>query len=271
MTIDTQAIIDTARISTQPHLLALGEYHVLATPNGTQVFDLTGDQYRDKPRRKTGTATVRDAASFLAYYAKHASPSAEVYADRDRSTVTAILDAHNPQGAQPEWQAHRVTLQLRHSDAFKAWQGVSGSLMAQTTFAEFIEDHRADVQEPTAADLLELAQTFQATTKVSFKSSTMLKSGQRQLAYVEQIDATAGQRGEMAIPDNLQLAIAVYEGATVADVVTARLRYRIDGEGRLRIGVILDQLADVVATAFEGVISEIAAGVPVPVLRGTPA
>ncbi|MEU8329833.1 DUF2303 family protein [Micromonospora sp. NPDC048839] len=271
MSTEAQAIIDNARTAAMPQALALGTYWIVNTPHGVEHIDLTGDQHRDQPRRKKGTVNVRDAASFLAYYDKHASPTAEVYADRDRNTITAILDAHTAHGGQPEWQQHRVTLTLRHSDAFKAWQGISGNLLTQTQFAEFIEDHRADVHDPTAADLLELAQTFQATTKVSFKSSTMLKSGQRQLAYVEQIDAAGGQRGDLLIPDYLQLAIAVYEGATVADTVTARLRYRIDGEGRLRIGVILDQLTDVIATAFEGVISEIDAQVPVPVLRGTPA
>lgn len=271
MTTEAQAIIDTATAAAAPQQLALGSYWIVNTPHGVERIDLTGDQYRDQPRRKTGTVTVRDAASFLAYYGKHASPTAEVYADRDRNTVTAILDAHTGHGGVPEWQQHRVTLTLRHSEAFKAWHRVSGDLLTQTTFAEFVEDHRADVIDPTAADLLELAQTFQATTKVSFKSSNLLKSGQRQLSYVEQIDAAGGQRGDLVIPDRLQLAIAVYEGATVADAVTARLRYRIDGEGRLRIGVILDQLTDVIAMAFEGVISEIDAQVPVPVLRGTPA
>lgn len=268
---EMQTVVETARTATTPHTLALGQYHVVTTPHGIERIDLTGDQYRDAPRRKAGTTTVRDVPSFLAYYAKHSSPDAEVYADRDRGTLTGILDAHGPADGFPDWQAHRVTLQLRHSDAFKAWQGISGTLMAQTAFAEHIEDHRADVREPTAAELLELAQTIQGTTKVTWKTSSMLKSGQRQLSYVEQVDATAGQRGEIAIPDSLTLGLAVYDGATVADAVTARLRYRIDGEGRLRIGVILDQLTDVIATAFEGVVAQVAEGVPVPVLRGTPA
>lgn len=273
MSIETEAeaIIHAARMGAEPRTLELGEYHVVPTANGdVRIFDLTGDQYRDTPSRKTGTVTVSDVPSFLAVYGKHASPDAEVYADRTRGTITAILDAHSGYGGIPQWQGHRVVLKLKHTDAFNEWATVNGKLMGQVSFAEHIENRRADIIEPTAADVLELAQTFQATTKVDFKSSTILKSGQRQLSYVESINASAGQRGEMAVPDHLQLAVAVYEGAAVADAVTARLRFRIV-DGRLNLGVVLDQLADVVQAAFEGVIGEVQAGVKVPVLRGTPA
>lgn len=270
MSTEADAIINAARMGAEPSILDLGEYHIVPTANGdVRVFDLTGDEYRAQPRRKAGTVTVCDVPSFLAVYGKHASSDAEVFADRSRGTVTAILDAHTGYGGAPQWQGHRVVLQLKHTDAFNAWAAVNGKLMAQNAFAEFIEDRRADIIEPTAADVLELAQTFQATTKVDFKSSTILKSGQRQLSYVESIAASAGQRGEMAVPDHLQLAVAVWEGATVADAITARLRFRIV-DGRLNLAVILDQLTDVVQAAFEGVIADVQAGIPVPVLRGTP-
>lgn len=265
---EMQTVVDTALISAEPRELELGSYYVVKTPAGVQKIDLTGDEHRDTPRRKHGIVIVRDAASFLAYFGKHASEHAEVYANEDPGWITGILDAHTPHGGPAQWQQHRVVLQLRHSASFTAWQGVSGQMMPQTQFAEFVEDHRADVREPSAADLLELAQTIQGTTKVSWKSSTLLRNGQRQLSYVESIDATAGQRGEMLIPDALQLAIPVYEGADVADAVTARLRIRINGEGALRIGVILDHLDDVIAGAFSGVVEQVAAGVPVPILRG---
>lgn len=267
---EAQAIIEAARMGTEPCSLTLGLYHIVPTANGdVRTFDLTGDQYRDQPARKTGTVTVTDVPSFLAVYGKHASEDAEVYADRNRGTITAILNAHTGHGGEPQWQDHRVVLQLKHTDAFNAWTAVNGKLMSQNAFAEFIEDRRADIIEPAAAAMLELAQTFQATTKVDFKSSSILKSGQRQLSYVESIDATAGQRGSMAVPDTMTLAVAVWEGATVADVLTARLRFRIT-DGRLQLAVILDQLTDVVRAAFEGVIGEVQAGIKVPVLRGTP-
>jgi uncharacterized protein YfdQ (DUF2303 family) len=265
-----QAIIDVAQEADKGEVLEAGNVYAFRTRDGrVETVDLTGDRYHDSPRRKTGTTVVRDAPSFLAYWRKHSDSDSDIYADRDARKVTAVIDANGVD--QPRFGVHRLVLQLKHTDSFDAWSARSGKLMNQTAFAEFLEDHRADIQSPPAADLLELAQTFQATTKVTFRSGTALKSGQRQLQYVEETNASAGSKGQITIPDEFQLALRIFEGAEVADAVTARLRYRIDSDGKLGLLFILDQLSDVVNAAFEGVVDQLAGGVSVPILRGTPA
>ena len=267
---DTQAVIDLAQTSVTPEQLELGGYYVVNTAQGLTQIDLTAERYLESPKRKRGTTTLRDAASFLAYWDKHRTDASEIYADRNRLQVVGVIDAHGADYDDTGWGEHRVVLELRYSPSFKAWQNLSGNLATQTAFAEFIEDHRTDIREPSAAEVLELAQTFQATNKVSFRSSNRLKSGERQLSYVEDVEASAGQRGELTIPDELSLGVAVFEGASVADAVTARLRYRIE-DGRLRLGVVLDRVTEVVDGAFAGVVQEVDNGVSVPILFGTPA
>jgi uncharacterized protein YfdQ (DUF2303 family) len=263
------AIVALADGAAQSEQLAPGGYYIAASRDGQlHHIDLTGDKWRDAPKRKTGTVVVRDVESFDSYIGKHGDDDSEIYADRAKLNLTAVLDAHEQGG--PRWGQHRLVLQLRHSDAFDAWMRLSGQLLAQTAFAEFLEDHRSAIMNPPAAELLELAQNFQATTKVSFKSGSLLKSGERQLQYVEETEASAGKRGDITIPDHFELALAVFDGATEAEPVTARLRYRIE-DGRLRIGYILDQIGDVVAAAFESVVHAVATRVTVPILRGTPA
>lgn len=272
MTTENEAIIEVATRAAGAETLTLGEYHIVVLRDGLAQIDLTGDQYRDRPQRKSGTVVVRDAPSFLAYWGKHSTAASEIYADRDQLSVIGLLDAYGAEQESTAWREHRVLLRLRHSESFKAWTAASRSLVSQTQFAEFIEDHRADVVTPTAAEVLELAQTFQANTKVTFKSSQLLRSGQRQLQYVETIEASGGQRGEMTIPEALELGLPIFDGATVADQVTARLRYRIE-DGRLKLGVVLDRINEVVESAFEGVVAEVSTGVgsSTPVLRGSPA
>jgi uncharacterized protein YfdQ (DUF2303 family) len=260
------ALADGAAAAEQ---LVPGGYYVVASRDGQlHRIDLTGDQWRDTPRRKTGTTVVRDVDSFVNYWGKHADDDSEIYADRTKLAVTAVLDAHAQEN--PRWGQHRLVLQLRHSDAFEAWQRSSATLMAQAAFAEFLEEQRTAIVDPSAADMLELAQSFEASTKASFKSGTRLASGERTLAYVEEIEAKAGKRGELTIPDHFTLALAVFDGASEAEEVTARLRYRIE-DGRLRIGYVLDQIGDVVAAAFEAVVASVDGQVVVPILRGTPA
>lgn len=262
-----KAVAELARSGGEPTQLELGMYYAVNLGDRVHEIDLTGNAFRDRPERKAGNTTVRDVPSFLAYAGKHGDEDSEIYADRQQLTVTALLDAH---GDEPNWCQHRVTLRLKHSDEFEAWKSASGRMMPQTTFAEFIEEHRAAVTEPPGAEMLELVQSFHATTKVTFKSGTVLHSGQRQLQYVEETNASAGAKGNLTIPQTFNLALAVFEGADVADAVTARLKYRID-DGRLTLGFHLDRLNDVVSGAFKAVVDEIGGGVVQPILYGTPA
>jgi uncharacterized protein YfdQ (DUF2303 family) len=264
---DVETIVRVAQEATDPAELEPGKIYAFVADGRVHQVDLTGDRYLDSPRRKRGDFTVRDVDSFLAYWHKHHDDESDIWADREALTVTAVLDAH---GTEPGWGEHRLTMRLRHTDSFTAWTEVSGRALSQQAFAEFIEDHRPDIRTPSAAELLELAQTFQATTKATFRQQSILKSGQRALQWVEQVEASAGRDGQITIPDQFELALKVFDGADVADAVTARLRYRIN-DGRLFLIFILDQIREVVDGAYQGVLDGVLAGVDVPVLRGTPA
>lgn len=250
--------------------LDLGGYYAVASVDGElHQIDLTGDRWRDQPKRKEGTTSVRDVASFAGYWGKHATAGeSEIYANREGCSVTAVLDAHTADEAR--WGKHRLVLGLRFSEAFKAWQAHDGKAMDQETFAEFLEDNRADIHTPNAAEMLEIASSLQATTQASFSSGIRLADGQRQLAYTEDTSAKAGQRGDLTIPTEIVLAVQVFDGATVADRLTARFRYRISN-GHLSLHYKLDRPADVISSAFEGIVHEVTDACAATVLRGTPA
>lgn len=269
---DFSEVIEAARLNGEPTEVYPGSVYVVTTANGdVRTLDLRGDEYLDAPRRKKGLTVVRDAESFLAYWRKHHDANSEVYADRENGRITAVLDAHAGAGEAGRFGIHRVVLEVQHSPEFAAWSKNDGRQMSQVQFAEWVEDHRPDIRVPTAAELLELATTFQATTKATFRSATVLQSGQRALEYTEDMTASAG-KGKLTIPDSFKLALPIYEGATVADEITARLRYRITN-GQLAMYYILDQVDQVVRTAFHGVVEAVAEGLGegVPILRGTPA
>ncbi|RPE40228.1 uncharacterized protein DUF2303 [Streptomyces sp. Ag109_O5-1] len=262
---EAQVIVDTALLAAAPAELEIGKVYAFRTPAGVEKVDLTGDQYKDAPTRKTGTTTVRDTASFLAYFGKHADADSEVYADAERFTVTAVLDANTAGAAR--WGGHRAVLALRQTDAWKQWAASDGKLMTQEQFAEFLEDHLPELLEPDAATMLEIAQSIQGVAKAEFQSGTRLNSGERKLAYVETVTAKAGQKGELVIPETFVVGLVPFEGGE-GFRLTARLRYRING-GPLQLGYKLERPADVLRTAFQGVVTEISEGITVPVLNGT--
>lgn len=264
---NAQTIVDTALRTAPPAELQPGKFYAFHTPEGVQKVDLTGEEYRDTPARKRGTTTVRDAASFLAYWTKHHDDNSEVYADSERLTVTAVLDANTPDSAR--WAGHRLHLALRPTTAWQQWTQQDGQLMRQEEFAEFLEDHLPELLEPSSADMLEIAQSFQAAVKVDFQSATRLSSGQRQFQFVETQTSKAGQKGQLNVPEAFTIGLVPFEGSE-GYKLTARLRHRI-GQNGLQLGYKLERPDEVRKTAFADVVKAVGEQIDTAVMNGTSA
>lgn len=264
---EAQTIVDTAVRTLPPHELEPGKVYAFNTPHGVHQIDLTGPQHTGRLDRKTGTTTVRDAASFLTYYGKHHDENTEVYSDVEALTVTAVLDAHTTDDAR--FGEHRLHLQLRRTKAWQDWLKLDGQLVDQDRFANFLEDQLPYLENPDAATMLEIAQSIKATTKNEFQSSSRLQSGERKFSYVEDTKASAGAKGDLAIPETFVIAVPPFEGAD-AYRMTARFKYRID-RGQLTLGFKLEQPEERAKAAFADVLQAIEAGVDTPILNGTPA
>ncbi len=115
--------------------------------------------------------------------------------------------------------------------------------------------------------MVELAQTFHATQRVSFSQGTVLQSGQKVLQYAEDLKASAGAKGQLTIPESFHLALVIFEGEQTADAVEARLRYRLDN-GTLKIGYMLDEPATKLRAAFRAVVDRVQEQTGQPVLWG---
>ncbi|SCD41173.1 Uncharacterized conserved protein YfdQ, DUF2303 family [Streptomyces sp. TverLS-915] len=263
-----QPVIDTALRSAPPAELTPGKVYAFHTPQGVHKIDLTGPEYRDQPARKTGTTTVRDAQSFLSYFEKHADTATEVYADADHLTVTAVLDASSTEAAR--WGDHRLRLSLRTTEAWEQWKANDGKLLGQAAFAEFLEDHLPELLEPSAAEMLEIAQSIQGVTRAEFTAGTRLSNGQRQLSYVETTTAKAGQKGQLTIPETFVIGLVPFEGSE-GYKLTARFRYRIGRDGELAMGYKLDRPGDILRTAFTDVTNQVGEQIDVPLMNGQPA
>ena len=265
---NAQAVIDAALRGSEPVTLGEHTIGVVVPKDGDLVLvDVAekDEKHAGHPRRKRGTAAVHDAASFVAYIGKHELDETEVWADVQRAQIVGVINAHGDTSAG--WGDHRVTYSVKHTPAWQAWAASDGKLLSQSDFAELIENRSVDIIRPSAADMLELAQTFQATIGVNFESSKQLSSGERVLEYRETVEAKAGRKGTLEIPKDFELGLIPFEGADPFKV-TARFRYRIT-DGALRVGYRLNRPEDVVREAFESVVKQIEDGVDAPVYRGT--
>lgn len=264
---EADSIAEVARLATEPHQLDPGKIHALATPKGVQIIDLDLDKYRTTPRRKTGTVHVEDLGSFLTYWHKHSDTNSELYVNVEKHYITAVLDANTAAG--PRWGQHRLILALKTTDKWKAWAGNDRRALPQRDFAEFIEDHLDDIRAPAAAEMLEIASTFQANTKVRFTSNVRLSSGQRTLQWEETVDARAGTTGKLTVPGEFTIGIAPFDFADAYEI-NARFRYRMNG-GDLIVQYLLNDPAAVIRDAVLDVVGQIEEQTKASVMRGTPA
>ncbi len=91
--------------------------------------------------------------------------------------------------------------------------------MSQEDFALHIEAGLQEIEQPDAADLLEIAQSFHATTGAAFRSAIRLASGEQQFTYEENIEAKAGRSGQLAVPTTFILLVAPFVGEQERQVV----------------------------------------------------
>jgi uncharacterized protein YfdQ (DUF2303 family) len=262
---DSDALIGVAMDAAMPQPVERGELVVARDPRGV-VLDL--ERYADTPRRKRGSVLLDDTAALIAYVNKHEEDTGtELFASIDEGRIWAVLNGHG--NTTTGWGDHRAVLKLRPTPAWLRWTEYrNGHLMAQTAFAEHIEESLPEIVEPPAADMLELAQSFQAQTSVSFRSARRLTSGETQLRYEEQTDAKAGAQGELTIPQTFTLALVPWEGCD-AYRLTARLRYRIGG-GNLQLGYVLDRPEDVKRAAFADITATLAEETGYTPMAGSP-
>lgn len=268
-----------AEVAAGPIMFGLGETHVdeavrmddgdlygVALPPGwtykTQRHDGPGDLAA--PRRAHGTIAVYDAASFVAAVNQRLGADVEpiVYADEDRLTLVAVLnDDDGNDGAG--WRDYRVELALRSTPEWLHWTGADGRMMGQEAFAEHVEDGLNELRNPTPAAMLDIAQTLHANVNTRVRSGRRLADGRVQLAYEEEVDATAGTGGDLAIPELIELAVKPFVGGPAYELV-ARFRYRLPrGGGDLAMGYKLNRPHEVKRAAYielrDAVVADLAA------------
>lgn len=272
---DTLAVIETAVRATEPAPLddAVALYSVVI-PAGSQQVVVDTEKllapYKPAPRRKTGKVELTTPASLSQYVLAHKMPGTEIYADwRARRAVAVINDHTSDDGDDiAGWGDHRAALTLMATPEWTAWTALDGKWLSQEDFAEHILATASDVVAPSAADLMEMAETFVATKSVNFKSGSRLRDGQRQLTYVEVIEAQAGPAGNVVIPESILLRLAPFDGADSVEM-GARIRYRIN-DGALRLGYVLDRPDLVLREAFAGVVAGVEESTGITALWGTP-
>lgn len=270
-----QELIALATASTNPMSVAGTNYTHVMVPQGFRAQDISADieKQRTTPSRRTGTVQLKDVGSLLMYCADMNGADVEravsfgyIYADPDNRRITAVFNDHR--GVTPGWRDHRAEFKAEFTAEFKKWMDNNAKQFTQSEFAEFIEDNMADITEPAATAMLEMATTIQAKTDINFSSAKRLQNGQVQLQYTEAIDARAGANGAMEIPKEFALGLRIFKNGE-GYKLKARLKYRLHG-GTVKFWYELDRPERSIEDAFTGYVATLREKSGYQVLIGTP-
>lgn len=252
------AIADLAVAASEPYVVDshAGFPHAFLVPDGSSLVVKTFEEHADRPARAKGRAVmVRDEGS-LTDLAKALGPNPRVYADPVTQSIVCILN-DDENADLHGWRDSRITVELVQTAEWSAWMENNGKLLPQAAFAEFIEDHYGTILNPSAADMLEIAQSLEASTGLRVKSSQRLRDGQRKLVYEEETQARAGFDGELTIPEQLEIALVPWRGrGDVPIPMIARLRFRTAG-GNVTMGYKIVDLERTIERAFQDIVTTI--------------
>ena len=280
---ESDAVIEQTMLGMEPKALCPDVIYAIRTTNGYQTIDLTKEEVlkaagypRSSPK---SSYTFHNIESFT-LYTKGVFDAFKVelenldnvdylacrdraicIADEARGLIRLIFDA-----GPNEWGSVYADLQLVNSPEAQRWLAASGKYMAQQDFAEFCELNLESFSSPDAATILEIAQTFQAKSTVDFTSAVRLSSGAIKLKREEQINATAGERADISIPEKLTVALPLFKYGK-AYAVKARLRYRIV-ESAVMLSVLLVDPEMAIEHAFKEVMDEVSNLLEMPVFYG---
>lgn len=262
----SSAVIATAQEAVSPKELDTSTLYAVRDSEGAlQVLDL--EKYRATPERVRGTYRPATVASFLEYVQTWQGDNTTVWVHPTDAKVVALLD--DSAGVfDTGWRQHRALLELIPTPEWLFWKEHDGQLMDQQTFAEKIEDGLSDVVEPDGAKMLEIAQSIQTTTDVQFHSGIDLSSGEAKFRYDETVDAKAGEKGDLTVPQVFTLGIPPYVGED-AYRIEARFRFRNRG-GNLQLGYKLQQPELAERAVLEGIGERIGEALTAPVFLGGP-
>jgi uncharacterized protein YfdQ (DUF2303 family) len=242
---------------------------------------------RDKPVRRTGTAKIRDIASFVAHVNAFKDENSAIFVvdDPAEPRMLAIYDynAKGPIGTtEPRFGAHRAEYLPQISDQWDAWTEMEAKPMLQGDFAAFIEDRIGDIvlvdgdhineiselldaRVGGPSKLLALSRGLQVSVNSTVGNAVTLATGEVQIQFTE----THTDAGAPITTPNLFFAgIPVFHGGE-AYQVPIRIRYRLR-EGKIQWSYNIYRADKIFDDAFKGLRDTVTKECDVAVYAGEP-
>lgn len=235
--------------------------YLIAVPVNTEIESL--EYHLPRPLLKQGKANFDDVRSFITYANKHKTEHLEIFADVNKNSITAIFDHHSEK--ETGWSQFRAIYSFPFSKKFQPWFDNDGRFFSQVEFGQFLDETRNDllarnpdegIHNPTSSDLVSMVTNLKQIKDVKFESKVNLRNGLSEFVWKE---SEKQETGVLTIPEVITIGLPIYiKGKSYK--IDVRLFYFISG-GRLSFKYKLDQIDDIIESAFDDIVKDVESGV----------
>lgn len=194
-----------------------------------------------------GEAVFQTLQSFGEYVTEYQQTGTQILVDLDGMSIRAVLNGHSPGVAG--WCDHTAKFVPLASAEWADFSNRINVWGSREQFAELVNRRLGSFTDPSAADLMQLAQHFNVTTNVEFTSGEQLASGARTLNYVEEAKASAGGAGQITVPGTVSIRVRPYYDSDEYELDLG-FRYKLR-EKRLELILEYPNLVDLKRVIFE--------------------
>jgi uncharacterized protein YfdQ (DUF2303 family) len=287
-------IRDLAQVAAEPSIRyvtipGVGTIPIVSRSDGagkTVLVDIYAEaqKWRDAPIRRTGTGKAFTISSFIDIVKRHADEHSVIFASiaSDKPSLTAVLDYHKTTG-EPRFGSHRFSYEFPLSNEWKAWKENDGRTSSQLEFAQWVEDHIAELASPYDAEraqfepliqttfgnpneIARIARGLQINVESKVSDIRTLQSGEAQISF-EEVHRD-GDGKPLKVPGLFMLSVPLFIGGDPIRV-PARLRYRKSGAS-LSWAYHLYRWQDALRNALVSTVEEVAKETSLPVYEGEP-
>lgn len=261
-TTDAEVVADLASRQAKPTYI--GGVPYVITENGQQINRL--ENILDAPVRNKGHLVCGRVESFIGMVNDRKGDTTQLRANMSDfdgyPSIKAVINGRTKD--QPSWEDDAVIYRFQRHEKLAHWSGHSKRPMTCREFALFVENNRADfvqrkdpADDPSTADLIEMARSIRGSSKVEFSEDIDEKTGARGAAYSETIKIKAGKGRDLEIPGHMTIAIPMFEGDLDRVTLVCVLRAAVSEDGKVQFHYNIEDLDEILEMAVNKAVNDI--------------